>query len=153
MSRKLGRQIKQKISKSHRNDPVQRLKDDCELLAKEHKLTCCLTIPDAAADLDITADLTKRTITCAMRLGAPQDKVRSSARVNWLIKQVSKANADGFYVKAIRPGRAEETQTPLATLLADGNALETLSTNVVPSAFEVFYMADLGKRSINPILR
>ncbi|MAB25150.1 MULTISPECIES: hypothetical protein [Pseudomonas] len=146
MSRKLGRQIKQKISKSHRNDPVQRLKDDCELLAKEHKLTCCLTIPDAAADLDITADLTKRTITCAMRLGAPQDKVRSSARVNWLIKQVSKANADGFYVKAIRPGRAEETQTPLATLLADGNALETLSTNVVPSAFEVFYMADLGAR-------
>tara|TARA_R110002020_G_scaffold219419_2_gene427350 strand:- start:38 stop:1225 length:1188 start_codon:yes stop_codon:yes gene_type:complete len=150
MSRKLGRQVKQKISKAHRSDPVLRLKDDCELLAKEQKLVCCLDIPDAAADLDIVADLTKRTVTCSMRLGAPQDKIRSSARVNWLIKQVGKANAEGIYVKAIRPGRAEETQTPLAKLLADGNALETLSTNVVPSAFEVFYMADLGARFSGP---
>jgi hypothetical protein len=146
MSRKLGRQVKQKISKAHQGDPVQRLKDDCEYLAKEQKLLCCLDIPDAVADLNIVADLAKRTIICSMRLSAPQDKVRSSARTNWLVKQVHKAAPEGFYVKAIRPGRAEETQTPLAKLLADGNALETLSTNVVPSAFEVFYMADLGAR-------
>ncbi|AQZ95314.1 hypothetical protein ACFSB1_18010 [Halopseudomonas phragmitis] len=150
MSRKLRRQVKQKISKAHRGDPVLRLKEECEQLAKEQKLVCCLDIPDAAADLEIVADLTKRTIICSMRLAAPQDKLRSSARVNWLIKQVSKAKTDGIYVKAIRPGRAEETQTPLAKLLVDGNALETLSTNVAPSAFEVFYMADLGARFSGP---
>lgn len=150
ISRKLGRQVKQKISKVHRGDPVQRLKDDADLLVKEKKLICCLDIPDAAADLDITADLTKRTITCSMRLSAPQDKIRSTARVNWLLKQPNKAATEGMYVKAIRPGRAEETQTSLASLLADGDALETASTSVVPSAFEVFYMADLGARFSGP---
>lgn len=85
-----------------------------------------------------------------MRLSAPQDKIRSTARVNWLLKQLNKAATEGMYVKAIRPGRAEETQTSLASLLADGNALETASTSVVPSAFEVFYMADLGARFSGP---
>ncbi|MBL1377389.1 hypothetical protein [Zobellella iuensis] len=146
MSRKLSRQVKLKIAKAHRTDPVQRLKDDCDILAREKKLTCSLEIPDAAADLNITADLTKRTVVCSMRLAAPQDRKRSSARVNWLAKQLAKAETDNMYVKAIRPGRAEETQEPLAKVLQDANALDNASSSVVPSAFEVFYIADLGAR-------
>ncbi|GGY07815.1 hypothetical protein GCM10007160_39030 [Litchfieldella qijiaojingensis] len=146
MSRKLGRPVKLKLPKAHRTDPVQRLKDDCDVLAKDKKLTCCLEVPDAATDLEVVADLTKRTIVCSMRLGAPQDKKRSTARVNWLSRQLTKAEPDSMFVKAIRPGRAEESQAPLSQVLGDAEALDTPSTNVVPSAFEVFYMADLAHR-------
>lgn len=146
MSRKLGRQAALKIPKAHRTDPVLRLKDDCELLAKEHKLICVIEVPDAASDLTVTADLTKRTIVCSMRLAAPQDRKRCSARVTWLARQLLKANPESMYVKAIRPGRAEETQAPLAKVLGDSAALDSASSAVVPSAFEVFYIADLGAR-------
>lgn len=146
MSRKLGRPVKLKLARAHRTDPVQRLKDDCEVLAKEKVLKCCLEVPDAAADLDVTADLTLRTIVCSMRLSAPQDKKRSTARVNWLTKQLAKAETESMFVKAVRPGRAEETQKPLAQVIEDAAVIESPATNVVPSAFEVFYMADLGHR-------
>ena len=146
MSRKLGRSVKQKIQKSHRADPVQRLKDDCETLAKDKNLYCCLDVPDAAADMDVTADLTKRTIVCSMRVGAPLDKKSCSARVNWLIRQLAKAETENMFVKAIRPGRAEESQAPLAQVIANPAVLESATSSVVPSAFEVFYMADLGAR-------
>ncbi|MBA4742681.1 MAG: hypothetical protein H2060_08250 [Azoarcus sp.] len=134
------------LAKAHRNDPVQRLKDDCDFLSKEKKLVCVLEVPDAASDLTVTADLTKRTIECSMRLVAPQDKKRCSARVSWLTRQLSKAEPNNMYVKAIRPGRAEETQATLAQVLQDSNALESACSSVVPSAFEVFYIVDLAAR-------
>ncbi|MBB3330717.1 hypothetical protein BDK63_001585 [Halomonas campaniensis] len=146
MSRKLGRPVKLKLPRAHRTDPVKRLKDDCEVLSKEKVLNCCLEVPDAATDLDVTADLTKRTIVCSMRLSAPQDKKRSTARVNWLTRQLAKAETENMFVKAVRPGRAEETQKPLAQVIEDAAIIESSTTNVVPSAFEVFYMADLGHR-------
>lgn len=105
-----------------------------------------LTAKGSATDLNVTADLTKRTIVCSMRLAAPQDKKRSSARVNWLAKQLTRAETESMFVKAVRPGRAEETQEPLARVLEDATTLESPATDVVPSAFEIFYMADLGHR-------
>lgn len=146
MSRKLGRPVKLKLARAHRTDPVKRLKEDCEVLAKDKVLSCCLEVPDAAADLEVTADLTKRTIVCSMRLAAPQDKKRSAARVNWLARQLIKAEPESMFVKAIRPGRAEETQATLSHVLEDAAALESSVTAVVPSAFEVFYMVDLAHR-------
>ncbi|WP_163558014.1 hypothetical protein [Halomonas sp. NO4] len=146
MSRKLGRPVKLKLARAHRTDPVKRLKDDCEVLAKDKVLCCCLEVPDAAADLEVTADLTKRTIVCSMRLTAPQDKKRSTARANWLARQLPKAEPEGMFVKAIRPGRAEETQATLTKVLEDAAVLDSSVTAVVPSAFEVFYMADLAHR-------
>lgn len=150
LSRKLGRQVKQKLNKVHRSDPVQRLKDDCEVLAKDKQLSCCIDIPDAAADLNVVADLKARTIVCSMRIIAPQDKVRTSARVNWLLRQLNKAATEGMYVKALRPGRAEETQEPLANLLQNPDSLETRASAVVPTAFEIFYMVDLAARFSGP---
>jgi hypothetical protein len=123
-----------------------RLKDDCEKLVKEKLLKCSLEVPNVATDLDVTVDLTKRTITCAMKVMAPQDKKRSSARVNWLVKQIVKANPEGIYVKALRPGRSEETQALLSVVLLDPEALDSPGNNVVPNAFEVFYMVDLAGR-------
>ena len=146
MSRKLGQAVKLKLSRTHRLDPVARLKDDCELLAKEQRLVCILDVPNAVAPLEVIADLNKRTIVCRMKLAAPQDKKRATARVNWLARQLTKSDPTGVYVKAIRPGRAEETQALLSNVLEDAGVLDSNSSSVVPSAFEVFYMIDLANR-------
>ena len=144
MSRRLSRPAKLRLGRAHRTDPLKRLRDDAELLAKEHKLSCELEIPHAAAPLAVTADLDRRTITCAMRLTAPQDKKSTKARVNWLARQIRGVATDGMFVKAIRTGRAEDTQAGLAAVLEDPACLESTNTNSVPTAFEIFYMIDLA---------
>ena len=146
MSRKLGQNVGLKLSRAHRTDPQARLKDDCETLVNEQVLRCVLDVPHAATDIEVVANLTKRTISCSMKLGAPKDKKRTSARVNWLTRQLTKAETNDMFVKAFRTGNAEETQAPLETLMNDANALDSDTTNVVPSKFEVFYMVDLAGR-------
>ncbi|WP_019568015.1 hypothetical protein [Thioalkalivibrio sp. ALMg13-2] len=146
MSRKLSRSVRLRLSRSHRTDPKKRLKDDSEILASKHVLECELEIPNAAAELHVTADLAKRVIVCCMKLAAPQDKKRASARVNWLRRQLAGIDTIGLFVKATRPGRAEATQAALADVLEDPDALESDNTDVVPTGFEVFYMSDLAAR-------
>jgi len=144
MSRRLARPVKLKLSRQHRTDPPKRLQDDCEQLVKQRALTCLLDVPNAAADITVTADLTTRTIVTSMRLTAPRDRKSTKARANWLARQLSKANADDIYIKAVRRGRAEDTQAPLADVLNDATVLESTGTNVPPAAFEVFQMLDLA---------
>jgi len=146
MSRKLGRPVKSRLSRTHRTDPQKRLRDDIEALVKNKTLSCVLEIPHAAADLNVTADLAKRTIVCSMRLDAPQDKKSTKAKVNWLTRQISKIDPKGMYIKALRAGRAEDTQSPLAEVFKDPDVLSSDSTSVVPNAFEIFYMVDLAGR-------
>lgn len=156
MSHKLGRLVKLRLSRTHRTNPQQRLRDDAESLVKNKTLTCDLEIPDAAADLHVTADLAKRTIVCSMRLSAPQDRKRTNAKVNWLRHQLDRGEPTSprdikdIYIKAVRPGRAQDTQALLTDVLESPDALSSGATDVVPQAFEVFYMVDLaGKFSGN----
>lgn len=146
LTRKLGQEVDAKLPRTHRKNPEQRLKEDGERLVKHGRLECTLDVPNAAADLEIVANLTRRTISCSMRLDAPEDKKRTRSRANWLVRQLKDANTDGIYVRALRRGRAETTEAPLAEVLEDGSILESSDTDAVASAFEVFYLVDLAGR-------
>lgn len=148
MSRKLGQNADLKLSRAHRIDSQARLKDDCETLVSEKLLRCVLDVPHAAKDIEVVANLTKRTISCAMKLGAPKDKKSTSAWVNWMTRQLTMAETNDMFVKAFRIGNAKETEAPLETLMNDANALDSDTTSVVPSKFEVFYMVDLAGRFV-----
>lgn len=84
----VGEKVSVKLPRAHRNDPKQRLADDCDKLINEHLLTSTIGIPNAASDLVVTVDITRKSITCGMRLEAPKDKKSSSAKVNWLTRQL-----------------------------------------------------------------
>jgi hypothetical protein len=146
MTRKLARPVSLKLSKTHRLDPVQRLTDDCMVLTTEGVLKCTLDIPDIASELDVCASLTRRTIKSSIRVGAPQDKKSTSARVNWLTRQLSKTTPEGVYVKAIRPGKVVDVQATLAEVIQNPDVLEAPGTSIPPSAFEVFYLVDLATK-------
>ncbi len=153
MSRKLGRTVKLRLSRTHRTDPQKRLGDDIEELIKHKTLSCVLEIPYAAADLNVRVDLAKRTIVCSMRLDAPQDKKSTKAKINWFIRQIGNIKSNGMYIKAMRSGRAEDTQAPLAEILENPDVLSSDSTSMAPNAFEFFYMVDLaGRFSGNKVL-
>lgn len=146
LTRRLGRPVTLRLPRSHREDPVQRLRDDCDSLVKSETLRVEFDIPDAAAPLEVVAHLATRTIRCSMRLQAPTDRKRGSARVNWVVRQLAKSDPASTHIKAIRRGRAEETEQTLEELRANPEALESRNRDHPPVAFEVFAVHDLAGR-------
>lgn len=144
MSRKLGRHVTLKLSRAHSNDPVRRLKDDCHTLARKHSLWCTLNVPDAAAPIVVCADVGRRTIACSMRLATPKDKKRPKARINWVLKQLAKADSDGIFIKALWLGRTPDTQATLADLRENPELLVADGASSGPQHFEVIMVRDLA---------
>ena len=144
LTRKIGRPVRIRLSRTHSDNPVQRLRDDSAHLADKHELTCSLDVPDAAAPISVVADLQRRSLSVSMALIAPRDKRRASSRINWLLRQLSKANPDGLHVRATWPGRAPATQAALAALRENPSLLEAENRTLVPTQFEVLLVRDIA---------
>jgi hypothetical protein len=144
MSRLTGSDVSLKLKNDHRLDPAKRLKDDADIFCKTPSLQCSLHIINAAADLDVTADLQRRMIYCSMRLTAPKDKQSTKARVNWLLRQLKKTDSKGFFVRATRPGKAETTYQALKDLRDAPELLDSDTSNTAVTTFEIVYEIDLA---------
>jgi hypothetical protein len=140
----VGEKVSVKLPRAHRNDPKQRLSDDCEKLVNEHLLTSVIAIPNAASDLTVTVDIARKSITCGMRLEATKDKKSSSAKINWLTRQLPIREQNDLSIKAIRKGQAQDTDKPVEEVRQNPSILEAESTDSQPASFEVFTSLDLG---------
>ncbi len=87
-----------KMSRKHRDDPKKRINDDAIKLCENACLTAEFNIPSAAAPIAVEADLRRRTITISMKMDAPQDRVSTKARVNWLLRQLRKSDPDCVHI-------------------------------------------------------
>lgn len=144
MSRKLNRHVSLKVSRAHDDDPIARHKDDCEKLIRDKCLEAIFDVPDAAAPISVCADLSRRTLTCSMRLAAPKNKKGAKSRINWLVRQLSKTEADGLFVKAVWPGPRNNTQARLADVRNDPGVLISEKGKKVPGSLEVIMVRDLA---------
>lgn len=144
LSRKLGRNVGLKLSKAHIDDFERRLRDDSEQLAKEGRLQFEVDVPDAAAPIEIAADMKRRTIICSMRLNAPQDRKSTAARLNWLLRQLQKTTAENVYVRANWPGRAAPTQISLTKARENPEALQNQNVASAVHTLEVLMIHDLA---------
>lgn len=146
LSRRLGVSVSQRLSRLHRLNPEKRLKDDCEKLAKEKKLNTVFEIPDAAAALEVTADIARRTVSCFMSIEAPKDRKTAKARINWIIKQVATADPSDVFIEACWPARAAPTQMSLATVRESPLALAHVNARLVPTRFKISVVRDIAGR-------
>lgn len=144
MTRRIGSSVSQKLSRAHAQDPVRRLKDDCDHLARHSMLRFELEIPHAAAAITVVADVEKRTVSCTMRIAAPKDKKRATARVNWLLRQLAGSDPEDIYIKALWPGRTQPTQASLRSIRNDADALLAGGSDGGPQGFEVILVRDLA---------
>src|SRR6476619_1035523 len=71
MSRQIAVEVSPKIPREHLRDLDARAKADVEKLCQGRCLTATLAIPDAAAPIDICADIHARSLLISMRLRAP----------------------------------------------------------------------------------
>ena len=68
LSRRMDEQVNIRISRKHQADPELRFKDTCDSLCESQELHCAFIVLNAASDIEITANLERRTVTCSMWL-------------------------------------------------------------------------------------
>lgn len=145
MSRNIGKTVKLKMERKYNDDPVGRLKAEIGRFVDEKSFRAALQVPDTAADLEIEADLLRKCVVSSMKLKAPADKKSTKARVNWLLRML-KEDEPRIFVRALWPSRAAPTQASLAELRESPDIIQTENNSLVPHAFEVMLIEDLGGR-------
>lgn len=146
LSRMTGTLVKEKLPRKHIGNPAQRQKDESAVLCSASLLECQLDVQDAAAPIVVTADIPRRSIDVGMSLRAPEDKVSTKARVNWLLRQISSTETASLYVRLLWPGASEPTQHAFDDLVADVEIATTDKAHLAPHGFFVFYSERLGAK-------
>ncbi|MDE0334652.1 MAG: hypothetical protein OXI64_06805 [Defluviicoccus sp.] len=147
LSRRIGQQVSiRRLSRKHQADPALRLRDACDTLIASNELRSSFTIPNAASDLELTADVQRRTISCSMKLNVPLDRQRARARINWLRRQLRDVDGENIQVRAFWPKRAMATQASLSDVKADSRCLEKDRSDMTPIGFEVVMIRDIAGR-------
>ncbi len=137
-----------KLPRPHKMRPSQRLKDDLLLLQKMKQLRVSLTIPDAAGPVDVIADMARRTIDVGMTVRAPIDRKSTSARLNWLIRQIKATDLSELYVRIHWPGSSVPTQHLVQELVRDVSIANSGKKHLAPSSFCLFVSRRLGGKFI-----
>ena len=138
-----------KLSRAEREDPMLFMNRVLEGLCNEETLKIEYLIPDGVSGLNVRVDLRSKTLTSSMTIGAAEDRKTAKARVNWLLRQLSKTQGDGVHVKAVY-GRREDIQAPLAKVREDPGDLCKDDPKICPKRFEVKLISDLGRRMEGP---
>lgn len=146
LSRLTETRVSERLSKKHRNDPAARLKDELAQLREGHCLSCSIAIPDAAAPLEIRADLLRRTVEVGMQLRAPEDRQSTKARTNWLLRQIKGEVSEELQIRLLWPGTSEPTQYPVQDLRSDVNLATAGKEHLTVHSFEVFTSKRIGAR-------
>ena len=81
-----------------------------------------------------------------MKLNAPGDKKRATARVNWLARQLRGVDGDDVIVRAFWLGRGRASQASLSEIKTDPKCLESGHTGAGPTSFEVVMIRDIAGR-------
>ena len=151
LSRLIGEKVSiRRLSRKHQMEPARRHRDACEMLVSSKELHSSFDVPNAASDLEVTADLQRRTISCSMKLNVPLDKQRASARINWLRRQLRGVDDGSILVRAFWPGRALPTQEPLSNVKRDSKCLEKEGSGMAPTGFEIIMIRDIAGRFSGP---
>jgi hypothetical protein len=144
LSSHIGSHVEIKMSYAEKENVSEWQNNGCAKIAKENLLECVYKIPNTASDLDISVDLRKRTVTCRVRLAAPKDKVSTSARVNWLVRQLKDCDSKEVQIRAVRSGAATNTQKTLLELREDPKQMEHSHPDTAPIQFVVFLTRDMA---------
>lgn len=137
--------VSEKLPLRHRTNVAHRQKDELEILRDQLRLDCTLSIPDAAAPVEITADLRRRCLNVGMSLRAPTDKVTTKARLNWLLRQI-KSSDDDLYVRLKWPGTSAASQFAVSELKNNPEVAAESKEHLSPTSFHVFLSKRIGTR-------
>ena len=146
LSRMTETGVTERLNRKHKRDGAARLKDDVTTLRERNLLWSELDVPDAAASLSIVVDLKRRGVDVGMTLRAPEDKVTTKARVNWMLRQIKTDRLEDLYLRLMWPGKAEPTQFLISEIKDAPHLAERDREHLSPHSFHLFRSKRLGAR-------
>ncbi|MBO6826562.1 MAG: hypothetical protein JJ879_10195 [Sneathiella sp.] len=145
ISRHIGKPAKLILPKSHEEDMNNWFREAGDLLISEKRLEAQYRIDDVAGDIVVESYLARKSLSVLMRVTAPKDKQSTKARLNWLLRML-KEDDERLSIRAIWPGRAQDTQVKLAELRLDPDKIQCENKKLVPNHFEVLLVEVPGQR-------
>lgn len=145
LSSHVGQPVTVKVERALIGDTAARLKDGCKTLTEENKLIGSFVVPATASDIEVCADLMRRSIVFSMKLKAPQDRKSTKARVNWLLRML-KDDDPRLAIRAHWPGRKPPSQKDVAALRIDADAIDDERSDAAPHSLEVLLIEVDAKR-------
>lgn len=146
LSRLTNTFVTEKLPGVHIKDPAARIKSEVKKLIDEHLLVSSFEIPDAAAPIEVVADLDQRSIYVKMAIGAPLDRKSSKARLTWLLRQLKGKQVDNCYIRANWPGSSPQTLHSISELLENPDLISQDKEHLTVSSFIVFGSYSLASR-------
>ncbi|OUR80023.1 hypothetical protein A9Q83_02315 [Alphaproteobacteria bacterium 46_93_T64] len=145
LSRELNVIVKEKLTKKHAKLPEARIKDDADRLVSDTELCSVFDVPDAASEISVVANLSRRSLTCSMVLPAPEDRKTNKSQITWLLKQLSKTTDASLFVRAWFKGSPLSSHASLEELLNEPELLILEGKEkVLFSRFEIATTLDLA---------
>ncbi len=149
LSRIVGKTVRQKIETKFVKDPNLRLKAEIAKFCETKLLSAVFLVPDAASEINVEADLGRRTIDVSMSLKAPSDRKSTKARINWLLRML-KSDDERIIVRAHWPSRVGYTQERLVKLRESPDAIQAQNAKLAPHSFEILLIEPLVNRFSGP---
>jgi hypothetical protein len=146
LSRQIGVEVQSKLPRAHATDDAVRVKADAAQLAEVQRLTATLVVPDAAAPIELSVDIGKRTISASMLLRAPADKQSTKARLNWVLRQLKNAPETDLYIRLHWPGRGAHTQHTLVEIRENPDLAVEANRDKQVHSFEICMLRQLAGR-------
>ena len=146
MSLAVGKTVSVLMTRAQEQDPNIRLQDDISSLIANNRFESNFIVPNAAARIKFIADIKSRTFHVGMRLKAPTDKSRSTALVNWALRQMTKCEDQDLIIRAIWPGRVSDTGASLGQLRENPKLLIVSNPALMPVAFDFVRVIDIAGR-------
>lgn len=141
--RDLGRSVEVLRGRETADERRVRIADE---LVGDGRLSTSIRIADAAADVDVAADLRSRLLLTSVELGAPKDRKQPRGSIGWLLRQLrnvdrpEKIRVDALYPRGRSAGAnldvAREDITPL---------LHPDDRSRMPRAFRITTSRDLAR--------
>lgn len=146
LTREVKESVTERLPIKWRKQPEERHKSEIKRLCDFNELYGELNIPGAASVLEVRADLQRRVVEVGMTVEAPTDKKSSTARLNWLIRQLKNVVPDDVYITAYWPGSSKPSVHALSALMEQPSLVEDGKQHLQAHSFRVFLSKSLGAR-------
>lgn len=119
LAQDLGRDVT--VVRPRRLDPAARRAAQVKSLAESGYLSTTIKVPDAAAPMNLRADLRARKVLTSATIDAPKE-MRAGARINWIVRQLRDA-PDELRVEVAFASTRETTSLMLRDVRGDPKKL------------------------------
>jgi hypothetical protein len=138
----IGSDVTEVIPRAHQQNPRLRNKEFVQSLCANGTLTGVLRVPDAIADISVTADIRTSRVILQSSFSAPNDRTPRAAVV-WLTKQLKAA--DGSLLVDSYARKAKHPVTASLEELRDDPSNGLGPAKQMPARFQLRYSAPMGQ--------